>query len=164
MLSNSQFRWGVNYFLWDRDYSGECEVVNTKDGKQTSRKRNLNEYPIFIRSNIGVGIVNKVTEILLNPLRIMSNLEMYLGLLLRTEEVSQKQIVHQLHSSEGIGYVNQLDVLREEFVDRYKIMISSRTSEHAGEPDKSGQYRVLSTSKILPPKHGHRFVSNDWPI
>ena len=31
-------------------------------------------------------------------------------------------------------------------------MISARTSEHAGEPDKSGQYRVLSTSMVLPPK------------
>ena len=41
----------------------------------------------------------------------------------------------------------------KDFVDMHKIMISSRTSEHAGEPDKSGQYRVLSTSLILPPKH-----------
>ena len=32
-------------------------------------------------------------------------------------------------------------------------MISSRTSEHAGVPDKSGMYRVLSSSKILPPFH-----------
>lgn len=146
---------GVNYFLWDRDYSGECEVINTKDGKQTSTKRKLNEHPIFIRSNIGVGIINKVksssfesVEEYIKPRNVFGFVTKDRG----SQSKANKPV--QLHSSQGIGYVNQLDVLRgKEFVDKYKIMISSRTSEHAGEPDKSGQYRVLSTSKILPPKH-----------
>ena len=31
-------------------------------------------------------------------------------------------------------------------------MISYLSAEHAGQPDKSGQFRVLSTMEILPPK------------
>ena len=50
--------------------------------------------------------------------------------------------------------MNQLDVIRgKDYIDAHKILISKVTSEHAGEPDKSGQYRVLSSSGLLPPKH-----------
>ena len=31
-------------------------------------------------------------------------------------------------------------------------MISYLSAEHAGQPDKSGKFRVLSTTEILPPK------------
>lgn len=39
----------------------------------------------------------------------------------------------------------------EELVDKYKVVISKVTSEHAGEPDKSGMFKVLSTLKLLNP-------------
>lgn len=32
-------------------------------------------------------------------------------------------------------------------------MFSKVTSEHAGEPDKSGMFRVMSSIQLLPPKH-----------
>ena len=32
-------------------------------------------------------------------------------------------------------------------------MISYLSAEHAGQPDKSGQFKVLSTMEILPPQH-----------
>ena len=39
----------------------------------------------------------------------------------------------------------------KELVDKYKVMISRATSEHAGEPDSSGMYNVLSVVKVLKP-------------
>lgn len=39
-----------------------------------------------------------------------------------------------------------------ENIDRYKIVISYLTAEHAGQPDKNGQYRILSTMEKQPPK------------
>jgi len=146
---------GVNYFLWERDYDGLCEVINTKDGQTSSSDRKLDEHSIFIRSNIGIGVVNKVITQPFESVEEFIKPRNVFGFVTKDRGSDNKvnKSVH-LHSSQGIGYVNQLDVLRgKDFVDQYKIMISSRTSEHAGEPDKSGQYRVLSTSKILPPKH-----------
>ncbi len=32
-------------------------------------------------------------------------------------------------------------------------MISYLSAEHAGQPDRSGQFKVLSTMEILPPQH-----------
>ena len=40
----------------------------------------------------------------------------------------------------------------KELINRYKVMVSKVTSEHAGEPDKSGMVTVLSTIAVLKPK------------
>ena len=53
---------GACYFLWDREYSGICEVVNyRKDGSSTTL-RFLDEYETFIRQNLALEIVKKVVS------------------------------------------------------------------------------------------------------
>ena len=36
----------------------------------------------------------------------------------------------------------------QDMIDRWKVMLSYLTAEHAGQPDKSGRFRVLSLSLI----------------
>ena len=51
---------GVNYFLWERDYDGDCEfTLNTSNGT-TTKYRDLSEFDFFIRDNIGLDIIKKV--------------------------------------------------------------------------------------------------------
>lgn len=54
---------GACYFLWDRDHSGMCKVINcanaTEDVVDT---RYLDEYDVFIRSNKALSIIRKVME------------------------------------------------------------------------------------------------------
>lgn len=38
-----------------------------------------------------------------------------------------------------------------DMIDKWKIIISRLTAEHAGQPDKNGQFRVLSTMEELKP-------------
>ena len=52
---------GACYFLWDRDYSGMCEVVNFSKDKPISMMRYLDENETFIRQNMAVEIVKKVS-------------------------------------------------------------------------------------------------------
>lgn len=51
---------GACYFLWDRDYSGACEVVNYNKDEPSVATRFLDEYDTFIRQNLAVEIVKKV--------------------------------------------------------------------------------------------------------
>jgi len=51
---------GICYFLWDRHYQGPCKVINVENETEHSEKRYLNQYPILIRSNKAVPIINKV--------------------------------------------------------------------------------------------------------
>lgn len=54
---------GVNYFLWDRLNSSECEVTNIINGSKYTELRKLDEYNTFIRFNQALPIVRKIWEI-----------------------------------------------------------------------------------------------------
>ncbi len=53
---------GACYFLWDRDNPGLCQVVNVNGTNESSMIRELNQYDTFIRQNLAVNIVDKVTN------------------------------------------------------------------------------------------------------
>lgn len=53
---------GVCYFLWEKDYNGQCEVVNMNGQKSITNFRNLNDYPIFIRRNESLPIIKKILD------------------------------------------------------------------------------------------------------
>ena len=56
-------------------------------------------------------------------------------------------------SSDGIGFVHYNDINQGlDLVGKYKVIVSQTTSEHAGEPNKDGKYKLLATVKILSPK------------
>lgn len=52
---------GACYFLWERDYNGICEVVNFNRDKPFSMMRYLDENETFIRQNLAVEIVKKIS-------------------------------------------------------------------------------------------------------
>lgn len=58
-----EIKGGVNYFLWDRDYSGNCDV-HTHDEIVSIAKRPLLETGIetFIRDNNAIPILRKILE------------------------------------------------------------------------------------------------------
>lgn len=51
---------GICYFLWERDSHGLCEVTNFYDGQPVVSKRQLDEFPIFIRHSRAIPIIRKV--------------------------------------------------------------------------------------------------------
>jgi hypothetical protein len=53
---------GACYFLWDRDNKGDCEVTNFNPDRPSVAVRYLDEYDTFIRQNLSVDIVKKVTS------------------------------------------------------------------------------------------------------
>jgi len=55
---------GICYFLWNRDNSGSCEIMNISNGVKFSTVRELNEFPIFIRNSQSVPIVRKSLSII----------------------------------------------------------------------------------------------------
>ncbi|GAA5092284.1 Eco57I restriction-modification methylase domain-containing protein [Paenalcaligenes hermetiae] len=146
---------GVCYFLWNRDYRGDCVVTNVLRGKKDSLIRPLNSHDIFIRNNQSLKIVEKIKKKNKdNIVNIISSRNPF-GFSSSDRGRSVKKIGDiTLHSSKGKGYVSIDQVNKgEDLINEYKVMFSKVTSEHAGEPDKSGKFRVLSTAKVLPPMH-----------
>lgn len=61
----TQIKGGVSYFLWDRSWSGRCEVSTIQGGEPTSppMKRYLGAYDILVRHNEAVPILEKVLAV-----------------------------------------------------------------------------------------------------
>jgi len=57
-----KIRGGISYFVWDREYSGPCEVQTIWDGQPTGPAvaRDLDAYDILVRRNEAVPILEKV--------------------------------------------------------------------------------------------------------
>ena len=54
---------GVCYFLWDKNYDGQCNVHNLTNGDVTTNEiRNLNEFDFFVRNNKALKIIRKVLK------------------------------------------------------------------------------------------------------
>lgn len=142
---------GICYFLRQKDYEGQCKYTNIHDGKESTAMRNLNENAVFIRYNEAISIINKVKAFNENTFTDNVGSRNPFGLSSSARGKKEKSEI-TLHSSGGQGYISRGEVLLgKDIIDKYKVMISKVTAEHAGEPDKSGMFTVLSTTKMLKP-------------
>ncbi len=59
---NVNINGGVNYFLWDRDHVGDCEITTVAPGSKSGAPlvRSLDQFDIFVRRNESVPILKKV--------------------------------------------------------------------------------------------------------
>ena len=143
---------GVNYFLWDRQHKGNCEFTTVLNGKKDTSMRKLDEFDVFIRYNKAVDVIHKVDYTKGNLIQILTSRNPF-GFP-TSERGKETPFANSLKivSSKGIGYVDRSKVQsNEDIVDKYKVLISRITYEHAGEPDKDGTLRVLSRAEILAP-------------
>ena len=156
VFSNTSIGGGVCYFIRNIDYVGECEFINVSNGIINKMSRSLNEFPVLVRYNEAVSIIRKVIPSDDNVLaNIMSSL-MPFGLNTSYRGQKEKQNDDDLKlyaSSESVTYINREEIKKgNEFIDKYKVLISKTASEHAGEPDKSGMFNVIpSTMRVIAP-------------
>lgn len=144
---------GVNYFLWDRDNPGRCEFISIHDGKECKAIRDLNEFSIFPRYNEALSIIHKIIAKKDKNLVEKVSTQTPFGFIttFRGKKTPFKDCL-SLISSSDTTYVSRSEVSRNiEMIDKYKVIISKATCEHAGTPDKNGQFRVISTNKIINP-------------
>lgn len=147
---------GVCYFLWDRDYSGDCMFTNITRDTVTTMTRRLDEYKIFIRRNEAISIVRKVTSMCTRMLSGKGGCspQTPYGFLstFKGEEIRKKDSDCEILSSKGWKYVDRAEVKKyAETIDCYKVLLSKLSCEHAGNPDRDGRYRVISRMELLKP-------------
>ena len=64
---------GVNYFLWDRDHKGKCEIVNIRKDIESSTVRSLNDFDVLIRDNKALKIIKKIKDLNINNGRTLKD-------------------------------------------------------------------------------------------
>ena len=142
---------GVCYFLWDRDNPRPCEFTNIHDDIISTQIRDLSEFPVFVRYNEAISIIHKVQSFKEKTVSELVGTRNPFGLssAARGSEYEDEIL---LYSSGGKGYIPKNIITQgNDIINKYKVMISKVTSEHAGEPDKSGMFTVISTTRVLSP-------------
>ena len=143
---------GVCYFLWDRDHPGLCRYTNHRNGRSTTAERVLNEYPTFIRYPLADRIIAKVRALREPTMDAMVTARKPFGLATNVTPREDGELILRYNKGTGKFPDAEITVGREN-IGRWKVMLSYLTAEHAGQPDKNGQFRVISTLEILPPGH-----------
>jgi hypothetical protein len=150
---NTSISGGINYFLWDSEHNSSCEFSYYHDGVKEKMLRNLNEFSIFIRYNNAINIIHKtnLTDIgkisnlvsSRNPFGFPSN---------KRGEQDKFENSISLFSSDGWSYILSSEVdVKNDYFNSFKVMTSKVTSEHAGEPDKNGMFKILARTELIGP-------------
>ena len=141
---------GVCYFLWDKEHTGSCKVTNIHQGKRFSSRRPLNEFQIFIRHGSAVQIIKKVLEKEETSLSTQVSSAKPFGLRTYVRPSSKGDLTLRYNKGEGPFERKNVSV-GNEMIDKWKVITSKVSYDHAGQPDKNGMRRVFSIVDILPP-------------
>lgn len=141
---------GICYFLIDTSYDGPCEFTNIDGDSVTQENRYLNEFSIIVRSNKAIDILHKVMS------KHEEKLSSYVSAMkpfgLRTYEEPDETGKLILRWNKGKGPVEESRITAgQQYINQWKVISSRVFYEHAGQPDKNGQYRVLSVLETLAP-------------
>lgn len=140
---------GVCYMLWDKNYNGLCKVALCQKENKTISQRNLAENKIFIRYEKATSILSKVIG---ESETMNTHVSSQKPFGLRTYVTPTNTGDIKLRYNGGVGAFKRDAVSsKKEWIDKWKVMTSYRTNEHAGKADKDGRKRILSTTEILEP-------------
>lgn len=144
---------GVCYFIWDKDKVTNCTFTNITNGETTEMSRPLNEFPVLVRYNKAITIIRQVLSKKEPMLESITSSLMPFGLntSYRGTKAPTKQKNLRLYASgNNVTYVSKDELDKgEQYIDKYKVMISKTSAEHAGEPGKDGRFRVIPSSMCV---------------
>lgn len=144
---------GVCYFLWDKQYNGECEITNINGGEKTTLTRQLNEFPIFIRYNKAIEIIRKVYK---------KNLKFYSDTKFTSNPFGCRSFVRgedkpfsnsiALLTSAGDTYIKLADIDKnKEQISKYKVCFGKINPDRGGVNGNATNYNVINKPFICPP-------------
>ena len=141
---------GICFFLRDSNYEGDCQFTCLNNGVTTTTKRNLADNDTLIRFNDAVSIIQKVTKASKAFYSTKVSARKPFGLATNVTPISEGDLI--LRYNKGVGkYSSSMITKGVELIPKWKVIISRLTAEHAGQSDKKGQKKVLSSLGMLKP-------------
>lgn len=141
---------GVCYFLYDTVYQGNCSFTNIRNREETTEFIDIGMFDIFVRYPKARTILTKVKRINEETMdKVVSARKPY-GLATGIKPTKTGNL--KLRYNGGLGvFDEELVPSGKDTIGLWKVIISYLSAEHAGQPDRNGMFRILSTTEILPP-------------
>jgi site-specific DNA-methyltransferase (adenine-specific) len=147
-----EIKGGVNYFIWDKNYNGECEIFTYENGKlknKSKRPLKIKGLDFFIRHNESISILNKIQEKKEKSFSMLVSANDPFGFDVR-EDNSYKRVKPNYQLTEfknsvkfyynewykkGLGYIDKSQVRKnKELIDEIKILITKGYGAGEGYP------------------------------
>jgi site-specific DNA-methyltransferase (adenine-specific) len=142
---------GICYFLWQKEYHGECEVINIHRENVTKSKRPLNEFETLVRFGTAVDIIKKIKLLNEESMSTYVSSRKPFGLATNIRPTKTGDLKLIWNGGEG-PYESANIEIGKQLINKWKVITSKVSYDHGGQPDKEGKRRVLSKVDILPPK------------
>lgn len=128
-FNNVQIGGGVCYFLWDNNYSGDCEIttINQKGVKTSVRPLLDSQFSYFIRDNNAVSIIKKIQLFKEESFAEQVSVSRPFGFrtYFKGNEIKSNIDDVTIYVRGGIGYVPRGDVSKNiELIDKHKVLIT----------------------------------------
>lgn len=140
---------GVCYFLWSKDYNGKCYFTNVINNSSHTSLRVLNEFPILVRNNEAVDILDKIRKFNEANMVDLGSSTMPFGIKSDVRGSKTKKDVNdiELIASKEITYIKKTEIKKSlDYLEKYKVLVGILGAEHALEPDKDGRFRIITSS------------------
>lgn len=128
-----EIKGGVNYFLWDKNYRGDCKITTVRENSRNSianRPLKYKDYEVFFRYNESMSILDKIINVEGNytgfdsivssrrPFGLATNFKNY------AKKYSKENNI-KIYANKEVGFTSINEVLRnEEWIEKHKIFIS----------------------------------------
>ena len=126
---NVEIKGGVCYFLWDKDYTGNCSVITHSNNKiVSSMERPLLEEGCdsFIRQNEAISILRKVQSKKESSFSNIVSSRKPFGLATNFTDFEKEYFPNsiKIHANQKVGYIKYEQILRNhDWINSYKIII-----------------------------------------
>lgn len=136
IFPNVEVKGGICYFLWSDAHRGACDVTVVRGDSESTSSRQLDEFDVFVRDPISVGILRKVlkagerpiTDILTadTPFGIATNFEGFHEL-----KKSGDVALHYVRSGRRhIGFVPRASITKNAgLIDQWKVLVPKAGSD-----------------------------------
>ena len=136
VFPNVEVKGGICYFLWSASHNGPCDVTVVRGKEESSSSRQLDEFDVFVRDTIAVGILRKVlnageksiTEILTadTPFGIATNFDGF-----HDKKKSGDVALYYVRSGKrDIGFVPRNIITKNDaLIDKWKVLIPEAGSD-----------------------------------
>ncbi len=122
-----EIKGGVNYFIWEKNYSGDCEITTIIGSEEhPPMKRRLDEYDTFIRWNDAIPILRKVQSRHESTLDKVVSSRKPFGLPTNFADFDDidNPDKYKIYANKKTGYVNKTQIQKgQNLIDKWKIIV-----------------------------------------
>lgn len=141
---------GLCYFLRAEDYDGDCEFVRKRKGTASATWRNLSAHSTFMRNEIAVSIIEKIAAHKEQYFSSIVSPQRPFGLRTYVKPTESGDLVLRYNGGKG-PFEREKVTTAQEWIDKWKVITSYLTYDHAGRANNEGKKRILSTTEMLQP-------------